>query len=142
MFEEIIQGSHKVSLLCDDKKINCKKVLSDLKRVNLSSVDAIYLLGMRETLKRFANDENVETRLVDEGNIAMNRGLLDYPDSLREVIAPIDHPAYVSFSKEEAYNEVLLSVLHEVAHLKGIEGEREAELFGLRTLEVIHGLSL
>ena len=118
----------KVIIECEDDS-RCRKVMDFLDVCRLENVEAVHVAPLEKILKKFEADENVEWRLIHEDNIAMNRGLLDYPDAPREIIVASEHPAYerYNFSEEEKTKHVLMSILHEEAHLSGITDEEEAE---------------
>ena len=117
----------KPKFTCKASKKVCRELKQFVDSSNFKYVDFIYVAPLKTILKEYQNDEMVEYRLVEEGNIAMNRNA-DYEGG-REVIVASTHPSYKKYgvSGENLIDELKLSIRHEVAHLSGIEDEEEAE---------------
>jgi hydrogenase maturation factor HypF (carbamoyltransferase family) len=84
----------------------------------------------------------VRYRLVEEKKLGMTRNReaheLD-PEVPRQILAVTDHPNFRLMYREEIEDQIILTILHEHAHLKGVESEAKAEREAERLFVEIEG---
>ena len=109
----------KVYVHFNDPFLDRSVIEEELQNYDLRPIGLIFIEPLDDILERFGYDENVEWRFLEEDNIAMNRGVDAYPDVPIEVI--------VASNLHPNEKEVVLSILHELAHARGASGEGAAE---------------
>ncbi len=111
-------------IICNSNEVDCKKVVKWLHDFKYSC-NEIFIEDSNLLINRF-EDEEVAYDFMEEGYIGKTREIeyppfcqiLVEPDLIRENIGDLDE--YVD-------DQVIISVLHEEAHVRGIDDEREAE---------------
>jgi hypothetical protein len=149
---QLQSNSHKVELYYIGDSLFLAEVVVYLEKVSFEQVNLLYIMPLKDLLTRFT-DEMVYFRLVEDQNLAMNRGLEEHeedPLTPLEILVALDHPALEKYlmnlqregwSSEEVASarlkQIVLSVLHEEAHLQGVETEEEAEKFAEKRFDSI-----
>lgn len=124
-----VSSQHPI-IVCTSGKASaqlCDRLRSRLEERITANAEMIVIAPRKDLLRAYSDDENVRARLVNEHNIAMNRNGDVYPDAPREILVCTEHPAMKQLNEKEREKEVLLSILHEDAHLGGIDDEAQAE---------------
>jgi hypothetical protein len=129
-------------IYCQSEEISCDDIIRRIRKYDLPEVEEIYIAPTKWFLKEFEGDEMVRYRLVEEKRLGMTRNRdaheLD-PEVPRQILAVTDHPNYRLLYKEEIEDQIILTVLHEHAHLKGIESEAKAEREAERSFAEVEG---
>lgn len=128
----------KTFFYCQDKNL-CNIIYEKIKYVDFPNTDLIHIDTLDNILEFYSGDEQVEERLVNEGNIAMNKGLSGFPDEPRTSLIIIDHPSYEKYglTKKDIINEIIVTIFHEDCHLSGIPDEDICENHARKRFEKI-----
>ena len=92
-------------------------VAKKLKKFDLYPAYEVYVMPARKLIKTFASDEEVEYDFTEEGYIAKTR---DRDEEFPQILIASDkHDGNV--------DEMVISVLHELEHVRGERSEAKAE---------------
>lgn len=106
---------------CKTKHIDCKKIKKLLQKVDLSPVDEIFIMDVKNLVKQFPGDEEVEYDFIEEGYLAKMRNRYEENP---QILVAADTITKESF---DADSEIGISIFHELAHHRGVQEEKKAE---------------
>ncbi len=96
-----------VPIKCESNTINCQFVTKWLHNLDLHPTTSIFIMDTPNLIREFTGDEEVEYDFTEEGYLAKMKD--------RETRHPM---LLVAADKHPDEDQVVLSVLHEVGHLK------------------------
>lgn len=108
------------------------EVLSTLSPFDLSPAKYVLIALQRKIIELYPGDENVRERFVAEGCLAMNRN----SQGDGEVLVAFDKHAKAGAM---AIDEAVISVLHEVEHIRGVRSEKAAEKNAREAFAKVYG---
>lgn len=98
----------KTPIVCKSKFFDCAHLKKRLQKLDLSiAKGGIYIMDTKDIIKEFEGDEEVEYDFTEEGYIAKMRDR--YTDEPMILVVADKHPNE---------DQIILSVMHEIGHLK------------------------
>lgn len=120
-----IKCRRKPDVICNSDYVDCEKVIRWLDDFSFSCAE-IFIEDSEKLIERF--DEEVEYDFMEEGYLAKTRNI-DTPEIAQILVAPDLIHQKDSLDVED---QVIISALHENAHIIGIDDEEDAEQFAYK----------
>ncbi len=112
-----------------------------IKLINIIGIEAgevILFAPLNEILNIYKKDKMVRYNFCEKDRYGINRNSTEFPSAPREIIVRLDHPSYAIAFFDEWEREILLTLLHEVGQLLGIETDDEAESYAIEKVNTIY----
>jgi len=108
-------------IYCNTKHVDCKRIKRLLAKADLSPVGQIFIMDVKDLIKQFPGDEEVEYDFTEEKYLAKMRNR--YEENPQILVAADSIAKY----PVDVDNEIGISIFHELAHHRGIQNEKKAE---------------
>ena len=113
----------RLDIECNSKYVDCSKVVKWLGDFSFTSGGGIFIEDSAKLIDQFAGDEEVAFDFEEEGYIAKTREM-DSPAIAQILVAP---DLIWKHDNIDVEDQVVISALHEEAHVRGIKSEKKAE---------------
>lgn len=113
-----------VPVVCNSDFVDCDKIIKWLSDFPISKNRLIFVEDSAKLIKRFDGDEEVEYDFTEGGFIAKTR---DRESPCPQILVAPDIIWQKLPSEIDISDQIVLSTLHEEAHVEGIQNERKAE---------------